>query len=138
MIQTIKHLGAVRFSRPKTHAPRQSGTPAFANLEVELLDPGWGEIIKTVMSFVSLNDDWDGGGAVAPEPLLVHMSAELARQLAAAAYPAPSRVIAGVNGTISFEFAGEPFTEIEVVSPFEAEVFENGKLVNTLHADVDS
>lgn len=138
MSQTIKRLGAVRFSQPTTLAARRSETPVFAKQEVDFVDPEWGDIIETVKSFASLDDDWDAGGSVAPEPSLVYMSIELARQLEAAAYPAPSRVIAGVNGTVSFEFAGEPFTEIEVVSPYAAEIFENGKLVNTLHADVDS
>ncbi len=113
-------------------------TVDFLELSEYSMEPEWGEIIETVKSFASLDDDWDAGGSVAPEPSLAHMSIELARQLEAAAYPAPSRVIAGVNGTVSFEFAGEPFTEIEVVSPYAAEIFENGKLVNTLHADVDS
>ncbi|MBX3419385.1 MAG: hypothetical protein KF851_17405 [Pirellulaceae bacterium] len=133
----IERHGAVKFYKPRPQAARPSDTPVFAksDSDADCVDAEWDTIIDIVNSFASLDDDWDGGGAAAPERGLVLMAVELARQLKNAAYPAPSRAIAGVNGTISFEFADEPFTEIEVVSPDKAEVYETGRLVGTLHAD---
>lgn len=138
MSRAIERFGAVNFSKPRLAAARRSDTPVFAKFELDCVDPLWDAIIETVSSFIRLDDDWDGGGAVAPETALVHMAVELARQLRECSSPAPLRAVAGVNGTVSFEFPGEPFIEIEVVSPYKAEVFEAGKLVSILHADVDT
>lgn len=137
MSLTIESQGAVKFYKPRIQLGRSSITPCFDEPEsdVESGDPKWEAVIETVSSFASLDDDWDGSGAVAPQPALVHMAVELARHLKVCDYPAPSRAIAGVNGTISFEYTLEPFTEIEIVSPDKAEVFEKGRLKSTLHAD---
>ena len=136
MSQTIeRQQGAVRFTKPKRQRTLPSGAVLFTKPDLDGFDDAWEMIIQTAMSYKSLDDDWDGNHSIAPDPELVDMAVILARHLKGSANPAPARVVAGVNGTISFEFGDEPFLEIEVVSPSEAEVYESGKLVQILTAD---
>lgn len=136
MNQTIeRQQGAVKFTKPKPSTSSASDTTFFSSPDSDCIDGDWNPIIETVCSFVELGDDWDGAHSVAPSHELISMAVELARQLKASLNPAPLRVVAGVNGTISFEFGGEPAMEIEVVSSSEAEVYEAGKLVRILRTD---
>lgn len=138
MSKTIeRHQGAVRFTKPKPQPPSSSDAVIFTKPGLDCVDDDWDAIIETVCSFSQLQDDWDGGHAVAPEAELIFMAVRLAGQLKKSSNPAPGRVVAGVNGTISFEFGDDPFMEIEVTSPAEAEVYENGKLVQIVAADED-
>lgn len=137
MSQTIeRQQGAVRFTKPKPR-PSSSDAVVFTKPAVDCFDDDWDAIIKFVHSCFQLEDDWDGEHSVAPEADLILMAVRLAYQLKESSNPAPARVVPGPNGTISFEFGDDPFMEIEVVSPSEAEVYENGKLVQIVIADED-
>jgi len=136
MSQAIeRHQGAVRFTRPKPNQSTPSGAVIFTKSDLDCVDEDWDTIIIAVREFAELKEDWDGNHSVPPDADLIFMAVKLACQLKEFSNPAPSRVIAGVNGSISFEFGGDIFTEIEVVTPFEAAVYEDGKLVQRLLAD---
>ena len=136
MSQTIeRQQGAVRFTKPKPQPSMSSEAVLFTKPDFNCFDDAWEMIIETALSYTYLDDDWDGNHSVAPDPELIDMAVRLAHHLKESSNPAPARVVAGVNGTISFEFGDEPFLEIEVVSPSEAEVYESGKLVQIVTAD---
>jgi hypothetical protein len=79
-------------------------------------------LIDELLRIRNLEDDWDGEGTEAPHPSLVDGAITLAQELKAAMYPPAERVIAGVNGTIYFEWHTPlGYQEIEVTSPLDAE-----------------
>src|SRR5579875_1322013 len=82
----------------------------------------WSSLIDELLRIRNLQDDWDGEGTEAPDPALVDGAITLAQSLRAKRSPPADRVIAGVNGTIYFEWH-TPFgyQEIEVLSPVDAE-----------------
>lgn len=82
----------------------------------------WHASIDELLRIRNLQDDWDDEGTEAPHPALVDGAITLAQYLQANGLPPPDRVIAGVNGTIYFEWH-TPFgyQEIEVLSPIDAE-----------------
>lgn len=82
----------------------------------------WHSLIDELLHIRNLEDDWDGEGTEAPHPALVDGAITLAQYLQANGIPSADRVIAGVNGTIYFEWH-TPFgyQEIEVLSPMDAE-----------------
>lgn len=82
----------------------------------------WHSLIDELLRIRNLPDDWDGEGTEAPHPALVDGAITLAQDLQANGSPPAARVIAGVNGTIYFEWH-TPFgyQEIEVLSPMDAE-----------------
>ncbi len=88
------------------------GTPARA----------WPPLIDELLRIRNLNDNWDGEGTEAPHPALVDGAITLAQYLQATGRPPADRVIAGVNGTIYFEWHTPlGYQEIEVTSPINAE-----------------
>jgi hypothetical protein len=75
-----------------------------------------------LLAIRGLDDDWDGQGAEAPPPALVDAAITLAQTLEARGLTPPHRVIAGVDGTVSFEWIScSDYLEIEVMSPDYAE-----------------
>ncbi len=127
--------GAVEFTRRSSLESSVPNATFFTRRQDDCVDENWGGIIGSILSIAKLENDWDGEHAVVPEQDVIAMAAELAKQLRDCSHPAPLRAVAGVNGTISFEFGGEPFFEIEVVSATRAEVFESGRLVLLLTAE---
>jgi hypothetical protein len=84
----------------------------------------WEPAVKKLVSFQDLGDDWDGLGAVAPSAELLDSAIGLAYLLSEQDVNPPHSVIAGINGTVTFEWH-EPdgsYTEIEIGRPFFAEV----------------
>jgi hypothetical protein len=141
MSKTIERsYGAAKFYKPERQ-PTLTPVTAFPDSSsTDNVDSAWAwdTIIETVEGYHRLDNDWDGDQAVAPEPRLIGMAAELARQLKAVSNPAPCRVVAGVNGTICFEFSDDPFTMIEVVSPSKAEVYESGRLIKVIRTVLEA
>jgi len=85
-------------------------------------DAEWVAQIDQLTAFRSLQDDWDGDGAVAPSGELVDGAVALARSLREQEVEPPDRIVAGVNGTIFFEWhLPDGYREIEVNSPSDAE-----------------
>lgn len=79
-------------------------------------------MIDELLRIRMLEDDWDGEGAEAPHPNLIHAAIKLAQDLAASGFPPAERVIASVNGTIYFEWHTPlGYEEIEILSPLDAE-----------------
>lgn len=82
----------------------------------------WEELLRDVDALRSLSPDWDGQGAEAPAEGVIDGASSLARGLEADAALPADRVIAGVNGTVFFEWHGpNGYVEIEVTGPGEAE-----------------
>lgn len=94
----------------------------FAEVGVQHAGPTWAGLIDELLRILQLEDNWDGEGAVAPSPAVVESAVRLAKTLQAKEYPPAGRVIATVNGTISFEWLTPlGYCDIEVMSPNEAE-----------------
>ena len=82
----------------------------------------WKDLVDDLLRIRMLNDDWDGQGAEAPHPDIIAGAITLTSYLKARNYPPADRVIAGVNGTVYFEwYSPEGYQEIEVTSPLDAE-----------------
>ena len=84
----------------------------------------WNELITELFRIRNLQDDWDGEGTEAPDPMVVDGAITLAHRLKALEYQPADRVLASVNSTIYFEWHTLPFgyQEIEVKSPVDIEV----------------
>jgi hypothetical protein len=86
----------------------------------------WQQLIDDLLAIRSLPDDWDGQGAEAPQPALVDGAITLAQDFKTSGEAPADRVIAGVNGTVFFEWhRPTDYLEIEVTAPDKAE----GRLV---------
>lgn len=85
-------------------------------------DRTWSELVDDLLVLRTLEEDWDGQGAVAPHPTLVDGAITLAQHFQLTGECPADRVIASVNGTIIFEWQGPSgYLEIEVTTPVEAE-----------------
>lgn len=85
----------------------------------------WPKRLDELLRIRTLMDDWDGLGALAPSTALVDSAIILADQLLRAGIDPPSRVVAGVNGTVILEWQQDGvYTEIEVTEPYRAECVE--------------
>lgn len=101
----------------------QSESIQFTNNSSEEGSRTWAELIDDLLSLRNLPDDWDGQGASAPHPAIVDGAIRWAQWFRAEQVEPADRVIAGVNGTILFEWFGSPgYAEAEVVTPDRAEV----------------
>jgi hypothetical protein len=71
-----------------------------------------------------LDDDWDGLGAKAPSHELVASAVGLAHLLNERGVNPPQRVVAGIEGSVIFEWQLPDGTheEVEIVRPLYAEV----------------
>lgn len=114
-----------------------AGASAFTPAEVRPLLPSlsahadsprlWDGVIDQLLTLRQLEDDWDGQEAAAPDPGVVDSALRLAVRFHHAGQPPADRVLAGVNGTVFFEWhTPTQYTEIEVVAPGRAE----GRRVN--------
>ena len=82
----------------------------------------WEQRIDELLALRTLEDDWDGQGAEAPDPALVDGAIKLAVFLRQKNVPPALRALAGLAGTVSLEWqSGRGYAELEVLSPSEAE-----------------
>ncbi len=95
----------------------------FGNSEpAEAPTQSWSLLLDELFRIRNLKDDWDGEGTEALHPALVDGAITLAQHLQAKGVPPADRVLAGVNGTIYFEWhMALGYQEIEVTSPMDAE-----------------
>jgi hypothetical protein len=79
---------------------------------------GWQAAVDDLLRARALEDDYDGQGSAAPGPATVDGAIALARILCGRRWPPPDRTLAGVNGTVFFEwFDPSGFTSVEVTGP---------------------
>jgi hypothetical protein len=79
-------------------------------------------VAEKLESLRGLEEDWDGQGAVAPPAGVVDFALDLARRFQEEGKPHPDFAIAGVNGTVVFEWhLAEGFLQVEVTDPDRAE-----------------
>ena len=125
---TIKTRGATKFTSWSPSGAEPRGATVFTESQWDdNIDCNWDGILDQIQSFYSLVDDWDGNDSAAPSREFIGSAMRLAYSLKHCSHPAPDRVVAGVNGTVSFEYAGSPWLEIEVSSDDEARVYEHGR-----------
>ena len=84
---------------------------------------GWDAIIDKLLTFRTLEDDWDGDGTAAPGPALVDHAIITALSLRQSGYPPADWVVVDVNATIQFEWRFPPRGAygVEVLSPDRVE-----------------
>jgi hypothetical protein len=116
-------LGASAYTEVHPQPERSLGdTSRFVTDVGDRQTDDWGRVLEELKSFRTLEDDWDGNGAVAPPPSLVDGAITLALSLRADLYVPPDRVVAGVNGSVFFEWHSQAsYQEVEVTSPIMAE-----------------
>jgi len=105
--------------RPSTQQPTAS---AGASAVAAESSRSWSGVTDQLLRLRRLEDDWDGQGASAPAPATVDAALGVAGELRAVGVPPADRAIAGVNGTIFFEWhdAGR-YLEVEVCAPDRTE-----------------
>ena len=88
-----------------------------------VLSDGWSRCMDALLEIRQLEDDWDGLGAPAPEVALVDSARSLAQIWRQDRVTPPCRVVAGLTGTVLFEWqgAGGEYLEVEVTCPHHAE-----------------
>lgn len=64
----------------------------------------WSEGIDGLLEMLNWEDDWDGFGAAKPIPSAVRQGLHFAQALRQRGIRPPDRVLAGVNGTVVFEW----------------------------------
>ena len=131
--QTTKASGAVMFTDSLTFVGRHRSAAVFIDHQRgKGIDGEWRTIIDQIRSFQAFVDDWDGSGSSVPPRDVVQAARRLASDFMRCSHLPPARVVAGVNGTISLEYPGHPFIEIEVIAADEARVYEDGRRKYTI------
>lgn len=108
-----------RFVRPPT-----SGLESDALLTRRPRQPDdWHQRIDDLLDIRRMENDWDGLGAPAPAPTLVDSALLLAQILHQEGVAPPCRIVAGLTGTVLFEwqYANGSYFELEVIRPQYAE-----------------
>lgn len=103
---------------------RNGSLPAVFLTEANQADAagGWSQIVAELSRIRQLRHDWDGMGAEAPPAELVESAMAFTQFLRQQGMRLPSRVAAGPNGTVLFEWQeGEIYLEAEITKPHYAE-----------------
>jgi hypothetical protein len=105
---------------PRVHANGTVGSYAGQPAGTE----GWDDRIDDLLAIRALTKDWDGQGADAPPVELVDSALVLALLLRRDGVATPTRIVAGVNGTVIFEWQWDAgnYTEVEVTEPYQADM----------------
>lgn len=111
-------LDAVQLEKPPIVDLVLSNSGRFAPVR-----HAWGELIDELRALRSLEDDWDGQGAKAPDRDLVESAIKLAVLLRDHQIIPAHYATAGVNGTIHFEWIeADRSLDVEVMAPGLAEI----------------
>jgi hypothetical protein len=114
------HPGSDRVDSSNGSLPDENGPPA-PGPGMQSVRP-WAEVIDELRALHQLEDDWDGQGAKALSPDLVDGAIALALRFQANAMRPADFAVAGVNGTVIFEWHDAThYLEIEVTAPDRAE-----------------
>lgn len=82
----------------------------------------WSQVMDDLLALRTLEDDWDGQGAKAPHPALVDSAIALAQYFRTIEKSPADFAVAGVNGTVVFEWHDpDEYLEVEVTAPGRAE-----------------
>jgi hypothetical protein len=97
-----------------------------------MVDAGpWESIVKKIIEFQHLGDNWDGLGALAPACELLESAVALAYLLSENGVAPPCCVVPGLDGSVNLEWqdADGTVAEIEIDRPLHADVMviEPGK-----------
>lgn len=91
----------------------------------------WQPTIRRIVDFQNLGNNWDGLGAEAPSPEVLQSAIGLAYCFMENGLSPPDAVVAGLDGSVSFEWqpADGSFIEVLVDAPLHAEgmIIEPGK-----------
>ena len=105
--------------------------PEYSAKEPDADAGPWEPAVEKIVELRHLSDDWDGFGAKAPSRELLESAIGLAYTFYQNGVDAPHRVVAGVDGSVIFEWQDPDgtYTEVENVRPFYAEamMIEPGK-----------
>ncbi len=119
---TRSATGAAAFTRGNSAPPWVPGDCAFHSEPADGPARTWNDVIDELLALRGLENDWDGQGAQAPEPALVDTALAAALDFRSSAMPPADRAVAGVNGTVFFEwFSPTKYLEIEVTAPGQVE-----------------
>ncbi len=118
-----------RFSRaglPGGRRPRRPRTLEASGLitagQGSPLEDRWSLLIDDLLAIRLLEHDWDGQGAAAPSHPIVDAAIRLAQKFSSMNEPVADRIVAGINGTVVFEWHdARGYHEIEVARPDGAE-----------------
>lgn len=89
---------------------------------------GWSDAVDHLLRLRFINDDWDGEGSPAPSAEVLNFATNLARRMKDQGQSPPDRVLAGVNGTVFFEwYFPDCYQEVEVISPYDFEFRSTNK-----------
>ena len=106
--------------------------PAEEALVDDVEDSGpWEAVVRHILEFRQLGNDWDGFGAEAPSRELLESAIGLAYCFSEKGVAPPDRIAPGVCGSVIFEWQDPDgtYTELEIDRPLHAEVMviEPGK-----------
>lgn len=105
---------------------------------VDQVQERWGRVVHSLLGLLSLRDNWDGQGAVAPFAGLVRSAVELAETLRHSDAPPPTTAVATPAGTILFGWNGSSYFEIEVLAPDRAEWLSVNQDGVATHGEISS
>lgn len=121
VMQSARGASAFTSADPSWTASGIGDAPFYSKIEDDSAHT-WTQVIDELLRIRQLEENWDGEGTEAPLPSLVDGAILLAQDLKAQGHPPADRVIATVNGTVSFEWLTPlGYCDIEVISPNEAE-----------------
>jgi hypothetical protein len=101
-----------------------SVAPAAQSVEKAPVDAGpWEPAVQKIFGFQHLGDDWDGLGARAPSHELLESAVGLAYVFYEKGVDPPHGVVAGLDGSVNFEwqYPDGTIVEVEIDRPFHAE-----------------
>jgi hypothetical protein len=122
-MMTASNLTSASKASQRLVVPQTSGLEDDALLVTRSTQPdAWSERIDELLDIRRMEDDWDGMGAPAPATALVDSALLLAQILRQDRFVAPCRVVAGLTGTVIFEWQNDGiYSELEVTRPHHAE-----------------
>lgn len=102
--------------------PLWDNSPVYGLGAMNAIVDGWGEVIRTISTMHTLEDNWDDEGAAAPLHSTIQSAIKVAQKFCGDYYKSPNRCSATPAGTILFEWFGETdYLECEVYSPDSVE-----------------
>lgn len=96
----------------------------FANRNSFAMDAGWEPLVDQLLRVYTLEDDWDGAGAAAPDKRCIEAALNWIREMAKSSETAvpPSYVSVSPGGELLLAWQTDSeYLEAEVVSPTEVE-----------------
>ena len=130
---TLTGYSQSAYTRPVDPCSRTTATSAFvANSSAR----EWEQISDALRKLATLQDDWDGQGAVAPTHDIIQSAVEFAHIFRRMGQPAPTTAVATLAGTILFGWHSlTNYFEAEIVAPYLAEWMRVDEDGNATHGE---